>query len=124
MTKAEVGSVEAEVQQRLHNELRQFGRSDGSLEHGLSNRGSRNHSHTNQRPNIHVLDFEHDLVTNCSTFVSEATAPFEPRLPLRRRAIVQQQFPPSKSCSAYECERVGDRSTRSHTEGLVRRVTK
>ena len=53
-----------------------------------------------------------DIVAECDAFVADATAPFEPRFPQRRRTQ-PEQFSPSKGWSDYECGRVGSRHDRT-----------
>eukprot|EP00966_Prymnesium_polylepis_P310649 7177407-Prymnesium_polylepis.1 len=82
---------------------------NGDRSRGDSSDGRRSRS---RGPDIDLLGFGHDMVTECNAFVEEATAPFEPRFPRRRRTQAQQ-FSPSKGCSDYERGRAGSRHDRT-----------
>eukprot|EP00966_Prymnesium_polylepis_P271289 6268136-Prymnesium_polylepis.1 len=58
------------------------------------------------------LGLTHDLLSECSAFVSEATAAEEGRYPRRRRASVEP-YSPSKGWSEFELERTGSRHERT-----------
>ena len=62
------------------------------------------------RSPVDCLGLEHDLLSECSTFVNEL--PNDLRYPRRSRSM-PQQFSPSKGWSAFELERTGQRHART-----------